>query len=54
VGWRAAFPGKFHTLFGSGKEIPVTNALRRDGNAETFSMIHVAPAETLVVRVASG
>jgi hypothetical protein len=52
--WRAAFPGKFRGLFSSGKEIPATNTLRGEGNAEACSMVHVARGETRVVRVAPG
>ena len=52
--WRAAFPGKFRALFSSDKEIPATITARGEGNAETYSMVHVARGETRVVRVASG
>lgn len=54
VAWRAAFPGKISALFSSGKPVPTTNSFRREGNAETCSMIRVAPGETRVVRTASG
>lgn len=54
LAWRAAFPGKLHTLFSSGKEIPATYIDRGEGNAETYSMVHVAPGESRVVRVEPG
>ncbi len=54
LAWRAAFPGKFRTLFSSKKEILATNAIRSSGAAETYSIVHVEPGETRVVRVASG
>jgi hypothetical protein len=52
--WRAAFPGKFRALFSSDKEILATITPRGEGNAETYSMVHVARGETRVVRVVSG
>jgi hypothetical protein len=54
LAWRATFPGKFHTLFSSKKEILATNAIRSSGTAETCSIVHVERGETRVVRVASG
>ncbi len=54
LAWRAAFPGKFHTLFSSKKEILATNDIRSSGTAETYSMVHIARGETRAVRVASG
>ena len=54
LSWRAAFPGKFRTLFSSKKEILATNAIRNSGAAETYSIVHVEPGETRAVQVASG
>ncbi len=54
LAWRAAFPGKFRTLFSSKKEILATNAIRSSGASETFGIVHVERGETRVVRVASG
>lgn len=51
--WRAAFPGKFHALFSSGKQIPATISVRDEGNTTTHSTLHVARGETRVVRVVS-
>ena len=54
LAWRAAFPGKLRALFCSNKEIPATNTLRSQGNAETYSVIDIAPGETRVIRLISG
>lgn len=53
LAWRAAFPGKIHALSSIGKQIAATNTARKEGNAETCSMIHVAKGETRVVRAVS-
>jgi hypothetical protein len=54
LAWCAAFPGKFRALFSSGKEIPATITLRREGDAETYSTVQVARGETRVARVVPG
>lgn len=52
LAWRAAFPSKFRALFSNGKEIQSSRGFRTTETAEIYSMVHVEPGETRVVRTA--